>query len=162
MEKVLVSACFMSNPVRYDGTDVNVAEKVSSAAQQILNEWDEQGRLVSICPEVSGGLPIPRPPAEIQVSDRVIDVTGKDVTTSFMLGARNALALCLANDIKLAVLTEGSPSCGSTQVYDGSFSNTKVPGRGITARLLEENGIRVFSQFTLEEAKEFLEVLEAD
>lgn len=158
--KVLVSACFLSNPVRYDGTDLNVAEKVNMEAQAILNRWAEEDRIISICPEVSGGLSIPRPPAEIQTDGKVITQTGEDVTAQFNRGASNALRLCQEYHIKVAVLTESSPSCGSTLKYDGGFSNTKVPGQGITAKLLSENGVKVFSQFSLEEASALIEALD--
>lgn len=161
MEKVLVSACFLGNPVRYNGTDLNVAEKVDTQAQAILDTWAKEGRIVSICPEVSGGLPTPRPPAELQLDGRVVDDTGEDVSSEFLKGAENALALCERFNIKVAVLTESSPSCGSTLVYDGHFSNTKIPGQGITAKLLSEHGIKVFSQFSLEEARALIEALDA-
>jgi uncharacterized protein YbbK (DUF523 family) len=162
LEKILVSACFLGNPVRYNGTDLNVAEKVGDDAQSILDQWAAEGRIVSICPEVSGGLSTPRAPAEMNKTGQVISVNGLDVTDEFIRGAENALALCKQYDIKIAVMTESSPSCGSTLIYDGSFSNTKISGQGVTARLLTEHGVKVFSQFSLVEADNYLRMLSID
>ena len=154
MKKVLVSACLLGRKVRYDGQSLLVANR-------ILQKWIEQGRVVSICPEVSSGMSIPRAPSEINNGDghgvligksSVIEVNGNDVTDKFLQGAHNALALCKANDIDLAVLAEHSPSCGSSSVYSGDFSGTKVKGVGVTSALLMSNGIKVFSQYQLEEA----------
>jgi len=136
-EKLLISACLLGNPVRYDGRD----KKLASA---LLERLAAEGRLVAICPELAGGLPVPRAPAEIQ-DGRVIDATGTDVSAAFEDGAQRALALAQAEWCRFALLTDGSPSCGSSFVYDGSFSGTRVPGRGVTAAVLERHGIRVFA-----------------
>ncbi len=154
MSKLLVSACLLGDPVRYDG-------KSKAQHHAGLVDLVEQGRVIGFCPEVAGGLPIPRPAAEIQAGDgaaviagiaRVATGEGSDVTRYFLSGARQALALCQRHDIEVAVLTESSPSCGSDRIYDGSFSRNAIAGSGVTSALLGQNGIRVFSQLDLDQA----------
>ena len=159
MKKILVSACLLGNPVRYDGRSKLLE---NSALDRLVTEQ----RVISFCPEVAGGLPVPRPAAEIHGGDghaviteqaRVRTRTGEDVTDCFIAGARQALELCREHDIEVAVLTESSPSCGSGQVYDGSFSRSAVAGSGVTTAMLRQHGIRVFNQFQLEAACRYLE-----
>ena len=154
MNKLLISACLLGDPVRYDG-------KSKAQHHAGLADLVARGRVIGFCPEVAGGLPIPRPAAEIQTGDgaavmaraaRVTTGDGVDVTDYFISGARQALTLCRQHDIRIAVLTESSPSCGSSSIYDGSFSRHAVPGSGVTAALLKQHGIRVFSQHQLDEA----------
>ena len=161
MEKVLVSACLLGEQVRYNGI-------VKDFENHVLKSWNRRGRVVGICPEVAGGLPVPRPSCEISDGDgrqvlnshdRVINSNGQDVTKCFLEGAQKTLLLVLFHKIKLAVLKEGSPSCGSNYIYDGSFSGIKKPGKGVTAALLEKNGIRVFSERELLEAEKYLKTL---
>lgn len=158
MERVLISACLTGEPVRHDGG----AARVNSG---ILERWRAEGRLVLICPEVAGGLAVPRAAAEIQEPGsevpRVMDLDGKDVTAEFLAGARQALEVAQREGIRVAVLKDGSPSCGSTFVYDGTFRGVRVPGRlGVTAALLRANGIAVFSEGQLDEADEWLRARE--
>ena len=112
--------------------------------------------LVPLCPEVAGGLPIPRLPAEIcnhsNGTISVININSQDVTKEFNRGANIALKLCIDKGIKMAILTEFSPSCGSSNIYDGSYSSVKIDGEGITTNLLRENDIRVFSEHQLGDA----------
>ncbi len=152
MQKLLVSACLLGEKVRYDGGDCY--------QQGLLEQWQREGRVIPLCPEVSGGLPIPRPPAEIQPDGRVINFKQEDVTAAFKEGAKRALELCKTHDIHIAILKEGSPSCGSTKINDGSFSKTKVPGRGVVTEALENHGVRVFSEGALEDAVHYLNKLE--
>lgn len=163
MENILVSACLVGQKVRYDG-------RASDAPGHWLSMWQRQGRLVAVCPEVAGGLEVPRPAAEIEGGDgrdvlagraRLVTKRGKDVTDSFVAGARYALEVARREQIRMAVLKSRSPSCGSASIYDGSFSNTRVSGRGVTAALLDEQGIRVFSEQQLDEAAQMLERLES-
>lgn len=143
MEKILVSACFLGDLVRYDG-------KTKQLVHEAILQWQEEGRLLSICPEVSGGLEVPRAPAEIQQGTRrILTTTNIDVTKQFTHGAKLALSLCKRHKIKYALLKESSPSCGSTTIYNGNFENIKIKGRGVTAALLLENGILVFSEGTI-------------
>lgn len=164
MQHVLVSSCLLGNPVRYDGRGV-------PHGGAVLTRWLAEGRVVAVCPEVAGGMPIPRPPAEIEPGRdaasvlaghaRVVAVTGDDVTAPFVDGAREALAAAQAHGIRIAVLKEGSPSCGSGYVYDGHFAGRRQPGVGVTAQLLRGAGLYVFSEHQWAEAAAFLAELEA-
>jgi uncharacterized protein YbbK (DUF523 family) len=151
VNKVLVSACLLGNPVRYDGQS-------KALNHSLLDQLVAEGRVISFCPEVAGGLPVPRAAAEIQAGDgdavinglaQVKTQTGIDVTGAFVSGAQQALALCRQHDIAIAVLTESSPSCGSKQIYDGSFSRSRITGSGVTTALLQKYGIKVFNQHQL-------------
>lgn len=152
MEKILVSACLLGEKVRYDGAG-------KTLSHDIWQKWQDEGRLVSICPEVSGGLPVPRLPAEMTDEDTVINTKGEDVTDAFVAGAEQTLRLAQKHNIHLAVLKENSPSCGSHFIYDGTFSGTKKTGQGITAARLRKNGIKVFSENELEQAQNFFKTL---
>lgn len=115
--------------------------------------------IYSFCPEVAGGLSIPRNPAEIVKSDKPFIVktdNGTDVTINFLLGAKKALDICNDENIKVALLKSKSPSCGNNKIYDGTFSNNLIDGQGLTARLLEENGIKVFNETQLKELLKFV------
>ena len=128
------------------------------------------GEAVTFCPELAGGFPVPRPPAEIEggrggdavldAGARVLEDTGGDVTGYFRKGAGAALGAARAHGVKVAVLKEGSPSCGSGRIYDGTFSGRTVPGRGVTTALLERAGVRVFSEEETAEADVYLRRLE--
>ena len=131
----IVSACLCGEKVRYDGK-----EKTVKKIKQLIDE----GKAIMVCPEVEGGLPVPRHPCEIQ-NDKVINTLGEDKTSEFKKGAEITLQLCKKYNIKKAILKEKSPSCGSKCIYDGTFSRTPIPGQGITAKLLRENGIEVIS-----------------
>jgi uncharacterized protein YbbK (DUF523 family) len=150
--KVLVSACLLGEKVRYHGGDAR-------CSNETLARWQDEGRVVPFCPEVAGGLPVPRPAAEI-VASRVLTRDGVDVSAHFLEGARQAAALAAREGIRVAVLKEGSPSCGSSFVYDGSFTGARRPGKGLTASLLEEQGLRVFAEHQLDQAAAFVESLE--
>lgn len=162
MHRVLVSACLLGEPVRFDG-----GHKLGR--DPVLVRWLEEGRVVPLCPEVAGGLPVPRPPAEIEGARgalsvlagraKVVDSNGRDVTQAFVAGAEAGLASAKASSIRVAVLEEGSPSCGSSFVYDGSFSGRRVEGPGVTTALLREAGITVFSELEWAEADAYLRAL---
>lgn len=151
MIKVAVSACLLGVPVRADGTD-------RRADHPVLRRWIAEGRILSICPEMLAGLGVPRPPAEI-ANGRVVTNAGDDVTQAFEEGAR--IAMREAAGIRVAVLKDGSPSCGSSFVYDGLFTHTRVPGNGVTAALLRDRGFRVFSEEELDAADACVRELEA-
>ena len=128
MVKILVSACLLGVPCRYDG---------AGKAEPHIEKLKQRGHtLIPVCPEVLGGLPTPRPPAE-----RLPE---------------QALALARKQGCVLAVLKERSPSCGRGRIYDGTFSRTLIPGSGVAAQLLEENGIPVYGESQLEELLERL------
>ena len=136
-EAILVSACLLGVPCRYDG-----ASKPCSAVESLRAHY----RLIPICPEQSGGLPTPRPASEIGTDGRVRNRPGADVTAEYLAGAEAALRVAQENGCRLAVLKEKSPSCGVGKVYDGSFSGKLVTGDGITVRLLQKHGIRVVGE----------------
>ena len=142
MGKIAASACLCGIPCRYDGRD-NRVEAIARLYQQ--------GRVQAVCPEVQGGLPVPRTPCEL-CGGRVLDRDGGDRTDAFLQGAQKALQLAVWAGARVAVLKEGSPSCGCRRIYDGSFSGVKIPGMGVAARLFQQEGIRVFSENELEEA----------
>ena len=136
MEKILISACLVGDNCKYNG-----GNNLNPQIDALLEKYE----LIPFCPEVEGGLSIPRNPSEIK-GDRVVMDNGKDVTREYELGARKALMLCLYLKIKIAVLKERSPSCGTHQIHDGSFSNKLIDGMGVTAKLLKENDIKVYSE----------------
>lgn len=153
MDKILVSRCLLGHAVRYDGG--------AHGPIALLLQWQAEGRVVALCPELAGGLATPRPPAEIPGGQgaAVLDgrlpvrtVDGEDVGAAFLAGAQAALALVRQHGIRVAVLKARSPSCGNLENYDGSFSGRRVPGEGVTAALLRRAGVRVFNEEQLEEA----------
>jgi uncharacterized protein YbbK (DUF523 family) len=162
MEKILVSRCLLGHRVRYDGG--------AHGPFDLLERWQAEGRVVALCPEVAGGLPTPRAPAEIsggqgvQVLDgllAVMTVDGEDVSAAFLAGAKQALTLVERHGIRLALLKARSPSCGNRENYDGSFSGVRVAGEGVTAALLRRAGVRVFNEDELAAAEAAVRELEA-
>ena len=162
MEKILVSACLLGQKVRYDGG--------SHGPFELLQRWQAEGRLIALCPEVAGGLPTPRAPAEIPggQGDAVLDgrvtvwdIQGTDVGAAFRAGADAALWLVREHGLRLAVLKARSPSCGARQSYDGSFSGTRVDGQGVTAAALRRAGVQVFDEQQLAAAAAALRLLES-
>lgn len=163
MHRILVSRCLLGHRVRYDGG--------AHGPYDLLQQWLDEGRVVALCPEVAGGLPTPRPPAEIaggqgaQVLEGrlpVLTIDGADVTSAFVAGAQQALALVHEHGIRLALLKARSPSCGNLENYDGSFSGVRVAGEGVTAALLRRAGVQVFNEQQLDEARQALQVLESE
>ena len=139
-EKLLVSACLLGENCKYSG-----GNNYSAAVAALAERYD----LIPVCPEQLGGLPTPRTPSE-RVGDRVLAKDGTDVTEAFRLGAEKALEIALSHGVKRAVLQERSPSCGCGTVYDGTFTGTLVPGDGVTAALLRENGVEITGGSRLE------------
>ena len=110
------------------------------------------GQALPVCPEVLGGLPTPRVPSEIR-GGRVVAKDGTDVTGAFTCGAEEALQLALENGCTAAILKARSPSCGSGEIYDGSFTGTRVPGEGVFARMAREAGLEIWSEETFTEGR---------
>ncbi len=135
--KILVSACLLGTPCRYDGR-----AKANAAVLALGAEHE----LIPVCPEVLGGLPTPRPPAERRPGGRIVDRTGRDVTAEYEAGAAAAVELARREGCAAAVLKARSPSCGRGQIYDGSFSGRLVPGDGTAARRLLDAGIAVLNE----------------
>src|SRR5688572_2979638 len=144
-ELVLVSACLAGRACRYDG---------GSNPDDAIGRLVAEGRAVLVCPEEDGGLGTPRPPAEIVGGDghdvldgkaRVVTNQGVDVTAEYVRGAELALAAAQDAGVTRAVLKARSPSCGRGCVYDGSFTRTPIEGDGVTAALLQRNGVEVLT-----------------
>jgi uncharacterized protein YbbK (DUF523 family) len=159
---ILVSSCLLGEAVRYNGTAVAIDERRMRLLQMKCN-------IVSHCPEMSAGLGVPRLPVEITGGDgadvllgtaRVLVSTGEDLTQRFRNGAEMALLLCRKYKIRLAILTENSPSCGSSRIYDGSFQGVRIAGSGVTTVYLRNHGITVFSQEQLSRVFDYIEEME--
>ena len=133
---ILVSRCLLGEGCRYDG-----GNNASDAVMRLSSEY----RVISICPECDGGLPVPRTPSE-RCGDRVLARDGQDVTIAFRSGAEQALSLARAHKILFAVLKAKSPSCGKGEIYDGTFTHTLTEGNGVTAELLLREGYQVFTE----------------
>lgn len=132
----IVSACLAGINCRYDGNS-NSCEKVI--------EMVKNGEAIPICPEQLGGLSTPRRPVQI-VNGKCISETGEDFTEAFKIGANEALKIAKLVEANEAILKQNSPSCGSSQIYDGSFSGSKIKGQGICAKLFSDNGIHLSSE----------------
>lgn len=134
--RILVSACLLGLPCRYDGK--------ATPCEAVLALRGKH-ELLPFCPEIYGGLTTPRMPAEIE-HGRVRNTLGEDLTHAYQAGAAQALSLVRLLGCDAAILMERSPSCGVHTVYDGSFTRTLIPGQGVTAALLASNGIPVYSE----------------
>lgn len=138
-EKILVSACLLGVDCKYNGGN-NYNDKVV--------EYLKDKEVIPICPEIMGGLSTPRYPSE-RVSNKVINNQNIDVTNEYIKGAEQALKLAKLFNVKKALLKAKSPSCGNGKIYDGTFTNTLIDGKGITTELLESNGIEVITEQNL-------------
>lgn len=136
MAKYLISACLCGQDCRYDGGHFDIP---------VLRQLAESGEAIPFCPECAGGLPTPRIPCE-RVGERVLAADGTDCTAAYAQGARLALATCRRYGLTAAILKESSPSCGVHRIHDGTHTGHKIPGMGVTAAMLAENGIRLFTE----------------
>jgi uncharacterized protein YbbK (DUF523 family) len=134
---ILVSACLIGENCKYHGGN-NENKKV--------DQFLEGKTCLPFCPELLGGLPVPREPVEIMADGKAINKIGEDVSAAFAKGAAESLRLCQDHQADLVVLKDGSPSCGVHYIYDGTFSNKTIPGMGKTARLLQKNGYKIISE----------------
>lgn len=150
MKKILVSSCLLGKCCKYNG---------GHNKNQYVIDFLEGKDYVSICPEEMGGLPTPRPPAEIVGGDgetvlsgkgKVLDINGKDVTENFISGALLSLDIAEVNNCRLAILKANSPSCGNKYIYNGTFNGKKTVGMGVTATILRKNNIKVLSEEDLD------------
>ncbi|WP_309140181.1 DUF523 domain-containing protein [Pantoea bituminis] len=160
-EKILISACLMGFRVRYNGSD-------KALVLDTLDRWQRENRLVVHCPELAAGLATPRLPAEIiggsgedVLAGRamIVESDGSDVTQPYLLGAWLALKTAQDAGCRFALLSDGSPTCGSQRIYDGSFSGQQHPGAGVAATLLRQHGITVFAEHQAGELVSHLEQL---
>ena len=160
MLKILVSACLLGEKVRYDGKDC-------LQTHPRLQAYLKENRVIAICPEMAGGLPTPRPPSEIEphasaaavlrFEAQVLTNQGTDVSNEYRKGAQKALELAQKHGIHCAILKARSPSCGSKQVYDGTYSKKLIAGMGITTQLLSQHGIQVFDETEIDAALDYAE-----
>lgn len=137
-KRYVVSACLAGEPCRYNG---------ESFPCEAVQELVRTGLALPVCPEVLGGLPVPRMPSEIRAG-RVIGKDGTDQTAAFTRGAEAALRLAREHGCTGAILKARSPSCGAGEIYDGTFTGTRVPGDGVFARMTREAGLDVWSEET--------------
>jgi len=145
--KIVISPCLAGIRTRWDESCDEIEEMINLV---------KSGQAVFMCPEQLGGMTTPREPSEIEPGKtaaevingdaKVVSVNGEDVTEQFVVGAQRILKFCQDMGVEAAILKAGSPSCGSERTYDGTFTGTMIPGRGITAELLEQNGIKVYNE----------------
>ncbi len=147
-KKVLISSCLLGKNVKYNGKNNLISKNFFIEKLKLSN------LLVPVCPEVDGGLPIPRVPVEI-LKKRAINKSGEDKTREFKKGAKIALENISQNSIKMAIMKSKSPSCGRDLIYDGSFTKTLTQGDGITIKFLKQQRIKIFTEEELEDAYEF-------
>ena len=142
MENLLISACLLGVSCRYDGVS-------KPLPPEILKKLSEKYALIPVCAEIFGGLPTPREPAERR-GEKVLTQSGADVTAAYEKGAAEVLRLAALFGCKKALLKERSPSCGAGSIHDGTFSGGLLPGNGVAAALLLENGVSVFGESEIE------------
>jgi uncharacterized protein YbbK (DUF523 family) len=151
--KILVSACLMGFQVRYNGQD-------KPLIAEVLARWQQEQRLVVHCPELAAGLATPRLPAELvggggqealKGMANILESDGTDVSQQYLLAAWLALKTAQDSGCQLALMTDGSPTCGSQKIYDGSFQGVTQPGMGVAAALLRQHGIEVYAETKLVE-----------
>lgn len=155
---VLISACLLGVNCKYNGGN-NKAD--------MLEELMDKVTFIPVCPEQLGGLTTPRLPSEIKAMDgaavlegkaNVISNKGEDVTIQFTKGAEETLRIAKLYNCEAAILKQRSPSCGSKEIYDGSFQGKVKPGLGVTAALLAKHGIKLYSEENLKELTEELKI----
>ena len=140
---ILISACLLGAACKYSGKD-----NLCPGLVEALHRGGHTA--VPVCPEIYGGLPTPRPPAERR-GDRVVTEAGADVTAQYEKGAAEALKLARLNGCRAAILKANSPSCGCGTIYDGSFSHRKIPGDGVAAQALKAAGLAVYTEENFKE-----------
>jgi uncharacterized protein YbbK (DUF523 family) len=141
---IIVSSCLLGIYSKYDGGD---------NARELLLRHVSLGKFIPLCPEQLGGMPTPRQPAELVLADptgpaagrRVLTKDGADVSRQFHRGAAEVLAIARSFPVTAAILKERSPSCGVHKIYDGSFGGILIPGQGLTAALLRQQGLPVYA-----------------
>lgn len=138
MENVIISACLMGFDCKYSGGN-------NALPEYVLCKLKEKYRLIPVCPETAGGLPVPRDPSE-RTGDRVMSCKGRDVSAEFRRGAAVAARLAERYGCRKAILKAQSPSCGSGIIYDGSFTGAKKEGYGVTAELLRDMGLEILDE----------------
>ena len=162
--KILVSACLMGFKVRYNGSE-------KSQIGAALERLQQEERLVVHCPELAAGLSTPRLPAELLGGDgeaaflgkaAIVESDGTDVTQPYLLAAWLALQTARENNCRFAILTDGSPTCGSQKIYNGQFEGATIPGQGVASALLRQHGIEVFADHQIPQLLERLEEVDKE
>lgn len=159
--RILVSSCLLGENVRFDGNNSSITfnKKFTFIYKELFMDILAQNEIYSFCPELAGGLKIPRQAAEIKKSVKPFLVKtkeGTDVTINFLLGAKACLDFCKQENIKVALMKSKSPSCGNLEIYDGSFTNTLIKNQGLSAKLLIQNNIKVFNEEQLKDLYKFI------
>lgn len=131
--KVLVSACLLGRNCKYNGGN--------NRNEAVLN-FLRGHEIVAVCPEVMAGLGTPRTPVEI-VRGSVQTREGVSVDAQLRTAVAQVLEDIRDLGIGCAVLQSRSPTCGVKQVYDGTFTGTRIDGSGILAQALMDAGYRV-------------------
>jgi len=152
MKKILISSCLLGENVKYNGGNNSIAEN------EFLQFLKKHNFLIPVCPEVDGGLSVPRSPVEI-INNKAINTEGIDKTTEFINGANRALEQAIQYDVKMAIMKSKSPSCGKGLIYDGSFTKTLIKQNGISVKLLKKYNIKIFTENELEKAFNFWKTL---
>ncbi|MGH9187373.1 MAG: DUF523 domain-containing protein [Acidimicrobiales bacterium] len=138
---LVVSACLLGTRTNHMGE-----ASASDAVLALARRW----RVIPVCPEVAGGLPIPRPAAERGSDGRVRTAAGDDVSDAYRRGADHAVAVARASGARVSVMKARSPSCGPREIYDGTFTRTRIEGGGVTAEALRRAGLEVWSEEDVE------------
>lgn len=143
---ILVSACLLGHKVKFNG---------EANTNELLLKYNERGRFIAVCPECFAMLPVPRPPMEIQGGNgkkvlagkaRAVDKNGMDTTNYLLTGADKVLKIAEAYHAHVAILKDGSPSCGVKQIHSGCFDGSKIKGQGVAAALLIKHGLTIYSE----------------
>lgn len=142
-KNLLISACLLGIACRYDGRSLPLAQYDLDC---LINHFT----LIPFCPEQLGGLPTPRIPAEIQADGRIRNAEGKDISPNFHRGAEAALLIARIGQSDLALMKSLSPSCGKPEIYDGTFRKITAPGKGITVKYFDREGIKVYNEHEIE------------
>lgn len=142
-----VSSCLAGCKCTFRGNDHLI---------EVVKELVDNNEAIMICPEVLGGMSIPRLPCEIK-DGRVIDIDGKDKTKEYKQGAKKSLEILKKYNVDVVLIKALSPSCGKGRIYDGTFSHTVIEGNGITCQLLQDNGIMVFNEDKINEFLKYIE-----
>ncbi|MCK4813468.1 MAG: DUF523 domain-containing protein [Candidatus Marinimicrobia bacterium] len=140
---LIISSCLLGIPCRYDG-------KHNALSEENIKKIAEKFVVIPVCPEQLGTLPTPRIPAEIQLDGRIVNAEGEDVSDHFYAGAEAAYRIAEINHCRCALMKADSPSCGNKEVYNGSFKDILVPGKGITVKLFEKHQIKVYNETEIE------------
>ena len=158
-EKILASACLLGERVRFDGQVLKISD-------ERIFKWAKEKRFIPICPETMSGLMVPRVPCEIEpdktaqdVIDgkaKIISQEGRDYTEDYLFGAQVCVNLAKRNNIRIAILKQRSPSCGTKQIHDGHFGSNLVDGMGVAALRLQQAGVNVFDETQLDEVEALL------